>query len=97
VISLAAVLAAASGSANDVTPGALGFVVVAAMGVALFFLLRSMTKHLRRVRAARDAGLEPGQDPAQFGTDPAQVGTDPAQFGATPESSSREPNGSAGG
>lgn len=58
--SLAAVLAAGSGSANDVTPGVLGFIVVAAMGGALFLLLRSMTKHLRRVRAVRDAGLEPG-------------------------------------
>jgi len=29
--------------------GVLGFLVVAGMGVALFFLLRSMNKHLRKV------------------------------------------------
>jgi hypothetical protein len=60
VTSLVAVLAAGSSSASDVTPGVLGFIVVAAMGGALFLLLRSMTKHLRRVKAVRDAGLEPG-------------------------------------
>lgn len=60
MIPLAAVVSAGSGSANNVAPGALGFLVIAAMGVALFLLLRSMTKHLRRVRAVRDAGLEPG-------------------------------------
>jgi len=39
----------------------LGFIVVAALGVALFLLLRSMNKHLRRVRSVHDAGLEPGR------------------------------------
>jgi hypothetical protein len=36
-------------SLNDVEPGVLGFLVVAALGVALFFLLRSMNKHLRKI------------------------------------------------
>lgn len=58
--SLAAFMSAGSSSANDVAPGALGFIVIAAMGLALFLLLRSMSKHLRRVREVRDAGLEPG-------------------------------------
>ena len=40
---------AAAPAANDVVTGVLGFLVVAAIGVALFFLLRSMNKHLRRV------------------------------------------------
>ena len=42
----------ASPAASQVVPGVLGFLVVAAMGLALFFLLRSMNKHLRKV--ARD-------------------------------------------
>jgi hypothetical protein len=39
----------ASPGADQVVPGVLGFLVVAAMGVALFFLLRSMNKQLRKV------------------------------------------------
>ena len=42
-----AAVAASSPSSDDVTPGLLGFLVVAAMGVALFFLLRSMNKQFR--------------------------------------------------
>jgi hypothetical protein len=42
------VLAAAPASGTVVT-GVLGFLVVAALGVALFFLLRSMNKQLRKV------------------------------------------------
>ena len=44
-----AVVAASSPSSDDVTPGVLGFLVVAAMGVALFFLLRSMNKQFRKI------------------------------------------------
>ena len=41
--------AAASSSTDNVTPGVLGFLVVAAMGVALVFLLRSMNKQFRKI------------------------------------------------
>ena len=34
---------------NDVEPGLLGFLVVAAIGVALVFLLRSMNKQFRKI------------------------------------------------
>ena len=43
-------LAAASG--NSVAPGTLGFLVVFGMAVVLFFVFRSMSKHLRKVNAA---------------------------------------------
>jgi hypothetical protein len=44
------VLASSSApAAGQVVTGVLGFLVVAGMGVALFFLLRSMNKHLRKV------------------------------------------------
>ena len=46
MIDLAATPAPAAG---QVVTGVLGFLVVAAMGVALFFLLRSMNKQLRKV------------------------------------------------
>jgi hypothetical protein len=39
----------ASPAASQTIPGILGFLVVAALALALFFLLRSMNKHLRRV------------------------------------------------
>jgi hypothetical protein len=46
------VLASAS-TASQVEPGVLGFLIVAGLGVALFFLLRSMNKQLRKVSADR--------------------------------------------
>ena len=54
-----AAVAASSSSVNDVTPGVLGFLVVAAMGVALVFLLRSMNKQFRKITP------EPGSGPGK--------------------------------
>ena len=39
----------ATPAADQVVPGILGFLVVAGMGFALYFLLRSMNKQLRKV------------------------------------------------
>ena len=39
----------AAASASSAVSGVLGFLVVAGMGVALFFLLRSLNKQLRKV------------------------------------------------
>jgi hypothetical protein len=50
-----AAVAASSSASNDVAPGALGFLVVAAMGVALVFLLRSMNKQFRKITPTPDA------------------------------------------
>jgi hypothetical protein len=41
--------AANSSTLNDVEPGLLGFLVVAALAVALVFLLRSMNKQFRKI------------------------------------------------
>lgn len=46
---LAAVLANSTSTINDVEPGLLGFLVVAALGFALVFLLRSMNKQFRKI------------------------------------------------
>lgn len=46
-------LAAGQSTASQVAPGALGFLVVAALALALFFLIRSMNKQLAKVGAAR--------------------------------------------
>jgi hypothetical protein len=67
-----AAVAASSSASNDVTPGVLGFLVVAAMGVALVFLLRSMNKQFRKIEpkgegitgADGESGSKPGQNEA---------------------------------
>ena len=55
-----AAVAASSPASNDVAPGVLGFLVVAAIGVALVFLLRSMNKQLRKITP--DAGGSPAEN-----------------------------------
>ena len=65
---LAAVAASAPAS-DDVTPGVLGFLVVAAMGVALVFLLRSMNKQFRKIEPkAEGATGSDGAKPSQSET-----------------------------
>ena len=67
---LAAAAAASSPPSDDVTPGVLGFLVVAAIGVALVFLLRSMNKQFRKIApkdeaaVPEDTGSKPGQTQA---------------------------------
>lgn len=53
-------LAAGQSTASQVTPGVLGFLVVAALALGLFFLIRSMNKQLAKVGAAR-RGFGPEQ------------------------------------
>jgi len=55
-----AAVAASSSAANDVEPGVLGFLVVAGIGVALVFLLRSMNKQFRKItpQPGPDGGTE---------------------------------------
>lgn len=42
-------IAAASSSGNDVASGTFAFIIVAGIGVALVFLLRSMNKQFRKL------------------------------------------------
>ncbi len=51
-------------SSNSVAPGTLGFLVVFGMAVVLFFLFRSMSKHMRKVNAA--ALREQEADPSKI-------------------------------
>jgi hypothetical protein len=76
---LAPAAAASSSASNDVGTGVIAFLVVAAMGVALVFLLRSMNKQFRKIDANP---LEPdGTEPDGTETDGEQAKA-PAQ---TPE------------
>jgi hypothetical protein len=58
-----AAVAASSPSSDDVTPGVLGFLVVAAMGVALVFLLRSMNKQFRKIEPKPEGTTGSKSDP----------------------------------
>jgi hypothetical protein len=59
---------------NDVTPGVLGFLIVAAMGIILYFLLRSMNRHLRKIPP-------PPPEDGEDGTDAPPVDASPAPRG----------------
>lgn len=86
---------AASPPADQVVTGVLGFLVVAGMGLALFFLLRSMNKQLRKVASgprwreetaqarASAAGQAEGSAPASpaEAADPAAPGKNFQQNG----------------
>jgi hypothetical protein len=75
---LAGVLAASTNSStlNDVEPGLLGFLVVAGIGVALVFLLRSMNKQFKKLPPPEDPD---GQSAGEGG------GPDASAEGARPE------------
>ena len=68
----AAVVAKGAASASNVTPGVLGFLIVAGLGLALFFLLRSMNRQFRKLPPppAPDGGDGTGPE----GNRPAQPG-----------------------
>ena len=58
-MTLGALAAASSAASDDVNAGVIAFLIVAAMGVALVFLLRSMNKQFRKIDADP---LEPTDD-----------------------------------
>ena len=64
-----AAVAASSSATDNITPGVLGFLVVAAMGVALVFLLRSMNKQFRKITPepedSTDKNEKAGQETAK--------------------------------
>ena len=60
---MTATLAASYDNPGDITPGVLGFIVVVTLAIAVFFLFRSMNKHLRKVTSARDEGRGLGEPP----------------------------------
>ena len=64
-------------AAGQVVTGVLGFLVVAGMGVALFFLLRSMNKHLRKVVREPRWREEPGGPDGGAGGDEPQDQPEP--------------------
>jgi hypothetical protein len=58
---------AASSVASQVYPGLAGFLVVAGMGLALYFLFRSLNKQLRKITPAPQAGAPAKSRPPRPG------------------------------
>ncbi len=58
-------LVAASSPSVWAQPGTLGFLVVFGMGVVLFFVFRSMSRHLRKVREAAQIEAEQAEQAEQ--------------------------------
>jgi TRAP-type C4-dicarboxylate transport system permease small subunit len=54
-------------------PGTLGFLVVFGMGVVLFFVFRSMSRHLRKVRQAAQLEAEQAEQAEQAGQSEANA------------------------
>jgi hypothetical protein len=88
---MTAILAVSYDNPGDISPGVLGFIVVAALAIALFFLLRSMNKHLRKVSSARDDGRELGTPPQDGGPGDAAASAEPTA------AVSQKPDGPDGG
>ena len=75
---LAAALASGSSNStmNDVEPGLLGFLVVAGIGIALVFLLRSMNKQFKKLGPPPDESTETDAGTGDAGTGGAVTGGD---------------------
>jgi hypothetical protein len=52
------VAAQGAAPATPVGPGLLGFLVVAAIGVALYFLVKSMNRQISKIEVPHEADLE---------------------------------------
>ena len=52
---------AASSTASQVYPGLVGFLVVAGMGLALYFLFRSLNKQLHKIAPGQPSSAPPGR------------------------------------
>lgn len=52
---------AASSTASQVYPGLVGFLVVAGMGLALFFLFRSLNKQLHKIAPGQPSSAPSGK------------------------------------
>ena len=66
--------------ASAVTPGLLGFVVVALLGVATYLLIRSMNRQIRRI----DLPEEPEPPTREGEGPPTRDGDAPGGAGAAP-------------
>ncbi|WP_162795739.1 hypothetical protein [Nonomuraea lactucae] len=50
-------------AAGEVSPGLLGFTVVALIGLALYILIKSMNKQMSKISVPREADLDDDKKP----------------------------------
>jgi hypothetical protein len=71
---------------DQVTPGVLAFVIVAALGVTLFLLIRSMNKRIGRIQAPSEDDLRQAEwEGRQAGRPDAKSGDAGPGTGAGPD------------
>ncbi|MEV0266583.1 hypothetical protein AB0I49_35280 [Streptomyces sp. NPDC050617] len=75
-------LAASDLDKNKVTPGILGFIVFALIGGAVWLLMKSMNKHMRKVDFDEPAGSGPAKPAERGTTDSASAEGDAPKGGA---------------
>jgi hypothetical protein len=78
----------AASAASEAAPGVLGFLVVAGMGLILYFLFRSMAKHLRKVSAPQPGSVA-ASGMTTGGVATGSGGSDALANGSTAEGSTR--------
>jgi hypothetical protein len=89
-----------SSTLTDVEPGLLGFLVVAALGIALVFLLRSMNKQFRKIGPRPDEPEAVAADEAAADTEaapaaPAAPAEPDTGAGFVPDTGGRSGHGSS--
>ncbi|KOX18306.1 hypothetical protein [Nocardiopsis sp. NRRL B-16309] len=79
---------------DSVTPGVLGFLMVAAIGAALYFLMRNMSGKLGTLRSAEEADRAAAEadadDSEDARTDAARAGVAASSDADTPEDDSSD-------
>jgi hypothetical protein len=86
-----------SSTLTDVEPGLLGFLVVAALGIALVFLLRSMNKQFRKIGPRPDEPEAVAADEAAADTEAAPAAPAEPDTGAgfVPDTGGRSGHGTS--
>jgi uncharacterized protein (DUF58 family) len=73
-LAAATALGTAAAAPAPVGPGLVGFLVVAAIGVALYFLVKSMNRQISKIEVPREADLAGSGAPRAAEPDEAEAG-----------------------
>lgn len=82
---------------NKVTPGVLGFIVFAVMGVVVWMLMKSMHRHMQKVDFEEEPLGAPGTPTAPGGAPAEDEPAAPASPGPSSSAAPRDGKGSGSG